>query len=53
MALPDYVLDPNAVTNDLDAAWRYNRAPNYSKTRAFFEEGSYYILHIRSISYSI
>ncbi|KAK1146786.1 hypothetical protein N8T08_002547 [Aspergillus melleus] len=36
--LPDYVLDPNAVLKDTDAAWRYGRVPDYSKTRAFYEQ---------------
>ena len=40
-ALPDYVLDPDAVLKDTDAEWRYKRVPNYSKTRTFFEEGTY------------
>jgi hypothetical protein len=35
-ALPDYVLDPNAVLKDSEAAWRYNKAPDYTKTRAFY-----------------
>jgi hypothetical protein len=37
-ALPDYVLDPNAVLNDKDAAWRHGAPPDYSKTRVFYEE---------------
>ncbi|KAH2019194.1 hypothetical protein KXV43_003905 [Aspergillus fumigatus] len=37
-ALPDYVLDPNAVLNDKAAAWRHGAPPDYSKTRAFYEE---------------
>lgn len=37
-ALPDYVLDPDAVLKDTDASWRYKRVPNYSKTRAFYED---------------
>ncbi|GLA02281.1 hypothetical protein AnigIFM60653_001684 [Aspergillus niger] len=36
--LPDYVLDPNAVLNDTDAAWRHGGPPDYSKTRAYYEE---------------
>ena len=40
--LPDYVLDPDAVLKDSNAAWRYGRAPDYSKTRKFFEEGKAY-----------
>jgi hypothetical protein len=39
-ALPDYVLDPNAVLNDKDAAWRHGAPPDYSKTRAFYEEST-------------
>ncbi|EEQ33303.1 hypothetical protein McanMca71_006473 [Microsporum canis] len=37
-ALPDYVLDPNAVLKD-DIKWRYGRAPDYSKTRKAYEAG--------------
>ncbi|KAK2749252.1 hypothetical protein FQN57_006868 [Myotisia sp. PD_48] len=36
--LPDYVLNQDAVLGDSEAAWRYGRAPDYSKTRAFFQE---------------
>ncbi|KAL4998739.1 hypothetical protein BDV10DRAFT_166151 [Aspergillus recurvatus] len=36
--LPDYVLDPNAVLGDTAASWRYNRPPDYSKTREYFEK---------------
>ncbi|PYI32483.1 hypothetical protein BP00DRAFT_153531 [Aspergillus indologenus CBS 114.80] len=36
-ALPDYVLDPNAVLKDKDAAWRYGAPPDYSNTRAVYE----------------
>ncbi|KAL3487325.1 hypothetical protein BJX62DRAFT_228121 [Aspergillus germanicus] len=35
--LPDYVLDPNAVLGD-DVAWRYKRAPSYTKTREYYEQ---------------
>ncbi|PWY87383.1 hypothetical protein BO70DRAFT_420988, partial [Aspergillus heteromorphus CBS 117.55] len=37
-ALPDYVLDSNAVLKDTQAAWRHGSPPDYSKTRAFYEE---------------
>ncbi|TPX25289.1 hypothetical protein DIZ76_010740 [Coccidioides immitis] len=37
-ALPDYVLDPDAVLKD-EVSWRYGRAPDYSKTRKVYEEG--------------
>ncbi|KKK22157.1 hypothetical protein ARAM_004452 [Aspergillus rambellii] len=36
-ALPDFVLDANAVLKDDKAAWRHGRVPDYSKTRAFYE----------------
>ncbi|KAL2816647.1 hypothetical protein BDW59DRAFT_136676 [Aspergillus cavernicola] len=36
--LPDYVLDPNAVLGDTDAAWRYGRPPSYTKTREYYEK---------------
>ncbi|KAF8214914.1 hypothetical protein K438DRAFT_765679 [Mycena galopus ATCC 62051] len=35
-ALPDYVLDPNAVLKDR-ANWRHKNAPDYTKTRADYE----------------
>ncbi|KAB8235918.1 uncharacterized protein BDW43DRAFT_15859 [Aspergillus alliaceus] len=37
-ALPDYVLDPDAVLKDTEAAWRHGQPPNYSKTREFYEK---------------
>jgi len=37
-ALPDYLTDPNAVLKDAEAEWRYGRAPDYSKTRAVYQE---------------
>lgn len=37
-AVPDYLADPNAVLNDSEAAWRYGKAPDYSKTRTYFEQ---------------
>ncbi|KAK5663825.1 hypothetical protein OQA88_28 [Cercophora sp. LCS_1] len=36
--LPDYVLDANAVTKDVDVKWRHGRAPDYSKTRKIWAE---------------
>ncbi|KAL4863502.1 hypothetical protein BDV12DRAFT_177424, partial [Aspergillus spectabilis] len=36
--LPDYVLDPNAVLGDTDAAWRHGKPPNYNKTRDYYEK---------------
>jgi hypothetical protein len=36
--LPDYVLDDNAVLKDDVASWRYGKAPDYSKTRAFYQD---------------
>ncbi|KAJ6508367.1 hypothetical protein C8R45DRAFT_1168331 [Mycena sanguinolenta] len=36
-ALPDYVLDPNAVLKDISAKWRHKKAPDYTKTRADYE----------------
>ncbi|KAL4929918.1 uncharacterized protein BDV17DRAFT_260382 [Aspergillus undulatus] len=35
--LPDYVLDPDAVLHDTDAAWRHGKPPDYTKTRAYYE----------------
>jgi hypothetical protein len=36
-AIPDYMLDPNAVTKD-DAVWRGGKAPDYSNTRRVWEQ---------------
>lgn len=36
-ALPDYVVDPNAVLKDKEVKWRFRRVPDYNKTRAFYE----------------
>lgn len=38
--LPDYVLDPNAVLGDINAAWRYGRPPSYKKTREYYEQST-------------
>ena len=38
-ALPDYVLDPNAVLKDT-AEWRYGKAPDYNNTRSVFERSN-------------
>ena len=40
-ALPDYMLDPNAVLGDNSAEWRYGRAPDYSNTRNVYEQSMY------------
>ena len=37
-SVPDFLADPNAVLNDFTAAWRYGKAPDYSKTRTYFEQ---------------
>ncbi|KAI2472629.1 hypothetical protein F4781DRAFT_382440 [Annulohypoxylon bovei var. microspora] len=37
-SIPDYMKDPNAVLEDVDAEWRNARPPDYSKTRAFYSE---------------
>ena len=36
-ALPDYLLNPNAVLQDT-SKWRYGKAPDYSNTRTVFEK---------------
>ena len=38
-SVPDYMLDPDAVMKDVNAAWRLKTPPDYSKTRAFYREG--------------
>lgn len=38
--LPDYVLDPNSVLGDINAAWRYGRPPSYKKTREYYEQST-------------
>jgi hypothetical protein len=38
VALPDYLLDPNAVTKDEIGSWRYGQAPDYSNTRKVYEQ---------------
>ncbi|KAK2812246.1 hypothetical protein FQN50_001604 [Emmonsiellopsis sp. PD_5] len=40
--IPDYMLDPDATLKDSEAQWRYNRPPDYSKTRKFFAETKHY-----------
>jgi hypothetical protein len=50
--LPDFMTDPNAVLNDKDHEWRYNRVPDYKKVNAAYEEGKQkslvFIKHIKS-----
>ncbi|KAI0534266.1 hypothetical protein GGR58DRAFT_65828 [Xylaria digitata] len=36
--LPDYMTDPNAVLQDVNAEWRYNQPPDYKKTRKYYSE---------------
>ncbi|KAJ7780721.1 hypothetical protein DFH07DRAFT_438563 [Mycena maculata] len=36
-ALPDYVLDPNAVLKDISVKWRHKKVPDYATTRADYE----------------
>lgn len=38
-SIPDYMLDPDAVMKDVNAAWRFKTPPDYSKTRAVYREG--------------
>lgn len=37
--LPDFMTDPNAVLNDKDHEWRYNRIPDYKKVNAAYDLG--------------
>ncbi len=39
MSLPDYVTDADAVLKD-DVKWRFGRAPDYTKTRQFYEDSA-------------
>ncbi|KAI9489777.1 hypothetical protein BDB00DRAFT_841366 [Zychaea mexicana] len=36
--LPDFMTDPNAVLNDKDHEWRYNRLPDYKKVNEAFDK---------------
>ena len=36
-AMPDYMLDPNAVCKDI-ASWRHGKAPDYSTTRRVYAD---------------
>lgn len=47
-ALPDYLLDPNAVLKDT-ANWRYGKAPDYSNTRKVFNESMFTLLNGETI----
>jgi len=38
--LPDYLLDANAILQDDCGSWRYGQAPDYSKTRKFYNEST-------------
>lgn len=33
--------DPNAVLNDKDHEWRYNRIPDYTKVNEYYEKGKH------------
>lgn len=37
MSLPDLATNPDAVLSD-NVSWRFGRAPDYTKTRDFFEK---------------
>lgn len=37
--LPDYLTNPDAVSADEGAQWRFGKAPNYSNTRRVWAEG--------------
>lgn len=37
--IPDYLASPNSVFGDEGVAWRYGRAPDYTKTRKEWVEG--------------
>lgn len=50
MALPDYVLDADAVLKDESVSWRHGRAPDYSKTRTFWSNCKHLILILLSPS---
>jgi hypothetical protein len=39
-ALPDYVVDPNAVLKDVSAKWRHGKVPDYTQTRADYQRSS-------------
>ena len=36
-SVPDYMLDPNAITKD-NVTWRYGKPPDYSNTRRIYQE---------------
>ncbi|ORZ02846.1 hypothetical protein BCR43DRAFT_482267 [Syncephalastrum racemosum] len=38
MSLPDFMTDPNAVLNDKDHEWRYNRVPDYKKVNETYDQ---------------
>lgn len=40
-SVPDFLASPNAVFGDEGVAWRYGKAPDYSKTRKVWEESEY------------
>lgn len=37
-ALPDYVLDADAVLKDANVSWRHGRAPDYTRTRQIWAD---------------
>jgi hypothetical protein len=47
-ALPDYLTDADATSKDEEAAWRYGKAPDYSKTRKVWEDSEYPPLQLTS-----
>lgn len=50
---PDYLLSPDAVLGDSSASWRYGRAPDYSKTRAVWEQSEYLGIWASSLAQNI
>lgn len=51
--LPDFMTDPNAVLNDKDHEWRYNRVPGYKKLNAAYEEGSKQNKQIETLNWNV
>jgi len=38
-AIPNYMLDPNAVLRDENITWRFGKVPDYSAANASYQKG--------------
>ena len=40
-AIPNYMLDPNAVLRDENITWRFDKVPDYTAANENYEKGGF------------